>query len=448
MKTPLWPAALVLLTACSPDARCGLHACDIRATDCQQTAAAAAACLLGQPPQQIPIALVTRSQYIAGEIAAAHAGDVAREQRRLDALVLLDLADGGVTPEQAATSLSDRVAAFYDPAVKKITIVTDDNSDTPLDGATNMSLLVHESTHALQDARGRLAYPPPDGDRSYDRAMAQAALIEGEASLTESLTTLALFEHDVAKVPWEPVFTRLHALGTRIAAAAPVPIDLAYSYFAYPFGLSTMYRGYAALGPAGLDAIWASPPVSTRQILLDPGAPELGSPLVEDLGPESVPELPAEFAFVDGDRTGAFVFQLFVLRAEQHSRVPLPAGSRALALAANLRGDYLSLWNRANARPAAVAIWRLRFSSTEQATLAWEHLDRVQRWTASARPALWSPRQQDRDVILTAPAADLLAATATWKAPPPPPAPPAASASAAPRAATICPRPLAAPFTN
>jgi hypothetical protein len=413
---------LLGLPACAPDARCGLRACDIRKSDCQQSAAAAAACLLGRPPQVIPIETVRRSQYVSGELAGTQTGDSVREQRRLDALILLDLADPGSTPQTATASLSGRVAAYYSPRDKKITVITDDGDDSPLDGASNMSLLVHESTHALQDAAGRLAYPPADGDRSYDRDMAQGALIEGEASLTESLTTLALFEHDVADVPWQRLFDRFDDLVSRVAAASPVPVDLAYSYFAYPFGLATTYRAYAAQGTAGLDGLWATPPVSARQIILGPDAPELANgPVVEDLGPASVPDLPAEFEFVDGDRTGAFVFRLFVMRAERHSGMALPRGSQARAMAANLRGDYLSLFNRG-------AAWRLRFATNEYATLVAAYLNQfspLYRGSPANGPS-WQIFRNGRDVVVAA----LPFMPDNWKAPPvPTPVPATAGAS-------------------
>lgn len=427
-------AALASWLACSADP-CGLRACDIRDGDCQRSAATAAACLLDQPPQQIPVALMTRSQYVQEQLAGSNAGDVVREQRRLDALALMDLADPGVTPQTAATALSGRVAAFYSPGDKRITIVTEDGDDGPLDGAWNTSLLVHESTHALQDAAGRLAFPLGDDDTSYDRLLVRGALVEGEASLVESLATLGLFDHAASDVPWDRLFARLHPLAERIAAASPVPADLAYSYFAYPFGLSTAYRAYATSGTAGLAGLWSSPPLSTRQILLPPGAPELAAPVVEDLGPEAVPALPSEFAFLDGARMGAFVFKLFLLRPQLRSG-QAPGSASTDALVAKLRGDYLALFWRGD---HPVATWRLRFADRAMALQAANHLGQAARH--------WSMVTIDRDLILYAPSGSVntppggedlakLLATATWKTPPPP----AALSRTARFAATIaCP---------
>jgi hypothetical protein len=447
-------ALLVVLgtLSCAPDTRCGIKACDIRKSDCQQSASTSAACLLGHPPQQIPVETVTRSQYVSGEVAGTQTGDVARQQRRLDAMMTLDLADPTATPQTATSSLSGRVAAFYNPPTKKITIVTDDGDDTPLDGAWNMSLLVHESTHALQDAAGRLAYPPPDGDRSYDRDMAQGALIEGEASLTETLTTLALFERDVGDVPWERLFARFDDLVSRIAAAAPVPVDLAYSYFAYPFGLMTTYRAYAAQGTAGLDQLWMTPPVSARQIILGPGAPQLASgPVVEDLGPDAVPALPVVFEFVDGDRTGAFVFRLFVMRAERHSLKVASDASLARVLAANLRGDYLSLFvhhDRSGDHPAAA--WRLRFATVDDAERAVAYLNQLapavdgRNAGGPSRGPSWHAYQIDRDVVVASAAIPDPTVLISWKAAPAPPVVPAAAGAVRP---VICPHaPAGAPL--
>jgi hypothetical protein len=447
METVVRRLALLLLLApaCAPDARCGLRACDIRTSACQQSAASAAACLLGQQPQNIPIETVSRSHYVAGEISGSATGDLAAEQHRLDALMLIDLADPGVTPQSATASLSGRVAAYYSPAAKKITVITDDGDNTPLDGAWNVTLLVHESTHALQDAAGRLAYPPGDEDRSYDRGMALDALIEGEASLTETLARLALFEHDVADVPWQRLFTQFDDLVSRIAAAAPVPIDLAFSYFAYPYGLTATYRAYAADGTAGLDRLWATPPISARAVILGPDAPELAAgPVVEDLGPDSVPKDTGGLIYLDGDRTGAFVFRLFVMRAERNAGVAL-ANSRARALGADLSGDYLSLFTGGPSSTSSAVSWRLRFSTSEAADRAEAHLTALRpRVVRPGSPVQWSVLRKDRDVVIFTPKLADGITTTTWSAPPAPVITPAVpSAPGTPERRVICLPPAA-----
>jgi hypothetical protein len=430
------PALVVLafsaLAACQPDARCGLRACDIREANCQKMASAAAACLTGQPAREIPVVLLARRQLIADTVAETNQADQTRERLRLQALAHLALADDDVSPVEAATALSDRLGAFYDSRTKRITIITDD--DRPLDGAWYTSLLVHELTHALQDAAGRLAFPFGDGDTSYDRLIARGALVEGEASLAETLTTLELFEYPEALVPWDALFARLRTLSARAAAASAVPADLAYSYFAYPFGLALVYPPYAAQRTAGVAGLWAMPPRSSRTIMLPQSAPELEPPVVEELGPDSVPDLTAAAAFLEGDRMGAFVFKVALLRAERNARAQT---SRADELARHLRGDYLSLWwwpgpDNNSATATSAAFWRLRFSNEATANQTAAYLHTL--IAADPKQPKRSALPIGRDVILSGFATLPEPLPTTWKAPPAPmPTMPAAGAFLCPR---------------
>jgi hypothetical protein len=427
----LWPLLPLVLLGCqADDGACGLHACDVRQAACQAMASQAAACLLGQPPREIPVALLPRTRLVADAVDEANQGDVPAQQRRLDALALLFLADRGVTPQELAQARSARVGAFYDLETKGITIVTD--GDRALDTVFDVSVLVHEFTHALQDAAGRLPFPLADGDTSYDRFQARGVLVEGEASLTESLATLTLYDRSPGKVPWTTLLPALQSLSERYAAAAPVPLDLAYSYFAYPFGLSTMYRAYAAAGTAGLDRLWAEPPLSARQVMyqLATTAPNAGldGPIVEDLADQAVPVLAADMAYLEGDRQGAFVFKLALLRAEQRLRLgPLSGASEQLV--AGLRGDFFTYAGKVD-NQGALVVWRLRFATPELASLAAFHLPRLSsRWTVSPLGG--------RDLVLAAQTSGspvfFTAEVGAWQAPPP------VMPRFAPPGAAVCP---------
>ncbi len=386
MKRELLAASLVAasLVACrADDGACGLHACDIRTPACQTMAAQAAACLLGQPARDIPVSLVSRTQLTADAVDEVSQSDVAAQQRRLDALALLYLADADVTPFDSARARSARVGAFYDGTTKGITIVTD--GDRTLDGVFDVSVLVHEFTHALQDVEGRLAFPLADGDDSYDRFMARGALVEGEASLTESLATLILYNQARESVPWTPLFTRLHRLSALLGANTSVPLDLAYSYFSYPYGLSTLYRAYDLGGTLGVEGLWAAPPTSAREVMAGSLAPQLA--------PREMPVfagLPDGYKLVEQDRLGAFVFRLFLIRCAAFARAPLER-AEADELAANLTGDAFTYATSPGLTP--LLIWRLRFATAAQANFASTYF--------SPLSPNWRVEQAERDVVIT-----------------------------------------------
>ncbi len=403
----------LVFMACSPDPPCGLQACDIREPSCQQSASRAAACFLGEEPQEIPVTLLSRSQLVVQAATGGSPAEIAFEKKRFAALALLDLADPDVTPNQAAATLAARIGAFYDSRTRAITIITEDGDSGPMDGAWNMSLLVHEFTHALQDRAGHLAFPYRDNDTSYDRLMARGALVEGEASYTETRAMLGLFHRDTTDVAWPALFTRVHDLALRATAAAPVPADFAYSYFSYPFGLSTVIGAYQAGGLPAIQDLWNRPPTSARQVLLGASAPELAEgPLVEDLGVDSSPELQAPHAFVAGDRQGAFVWQLFIRRNQRRFLSAVSGRGELRALAARLTGDYLSLFESAT---APLAIWRLRFTDEASAIAAHRVLIELESSGVS-----WRSRRVARDLIIVGHGGSEDPTTAVaWRAPPP-----------------------------
>jgi hypothetical protein len=185
--------------------------------------------------------------------------------------------------------------------------------------------------------------------------------------------------------------------------------------------------------------------VSARQIILGPDAPELASgPVVEDLGPDSTPDLAPTFAFIDGDRTGAFVFRLFVMRAERRSQKVAAGASLARALAANLRGDYLSLFSEANSSQAT-ATWRLRFATQEYAAQTASYLNLLAPvpLDTPANGPLWHAFQIGRDVVVAAFPLTSAVLAGAWKAPPVPAVVPATAGAIRP---VICPHPAGAPL--
>ncbi|HEY0706346.1 MAG TPA: hypothetical protein VGG33_06095 [Polyangia bacterium] len=363
--------AFATLTAACTGPLCDLTACDIRQTSCQQQLARATACLLDQPPLDIPVTTITRSQLRASMVSEVERTDLVREQLRLQGLGFLNLANPAITPQEAARFQADFIGAFYDRRNKGITVVVEDGNqagtqaDRPLDGPY-VPLLVHEFTHAIQDHLGRLDFPRADGDGSYDRFFARGALVEGEASLNESRAALALTNHDPYHVVWQPVLDRLQTEGATWVATSPVPVDFAYSGFVYPFGLEVMRDVFRDHRSLGLTDVWEHPPTTARQVQQWP-APQ---PSAEDLGADAIPVVARPNTLIETDRMGAFVFLNYLMRLPPRFADPFRAPPRPrrelMDLAEQLQGDQLSLFRlESPTGPLAFAVWRLRFATPE-----------------------------------------------------------------------------------
>ena len=103
---------------------------------------------------------------------------LARELRGDEAaLRLLGLIEPGADIEAIASDFTALAAAFYDPAAKRLFVVSD---AVPAGPALVEFVLARELTHALEDQRFGL--PDPNEASSDERALAESALVEGTAS--------------------------------------------------------------------------------------------------------------------------------------------------------------------------------------------------------------------------------------------------------------------------
>lgn len=336
---------------------CGLTACDVRTPDCQARAAAAAGCLRGLPAPDVPVAVVSRDQYRQQRLSDAMSPDqmqaaVLWEQ----ALSLLGLAPADPTISGPVTASADAVGAFYSPEDKAITLIDDGHG---FDWYGGVVLLVHEFTHALQDvALGEFSAPPAAEDR--DSARVVSAVFEGEATLVQDRAQVGLFGDAPDDVDWDTIFSNWKGRARKQAASSLYPVDLEWSYFDYPFGTPFVHDAQTAGGWAGVDALHAAFPRSTRQIMAGFGAtPPAGFPSWdEDLATDAVPVLPPSFIFSDADRMGAWVVDQLAAR--------LAPGSSPAALSSGLRGDLLAIF-REQTTGGMLVSWRLRFDDPAQA---------------------------------------------------------------------------------
>jgi hypothetical protein len=230
--------------------------------------------------------------------------------------------------------------------------------DGPLEGWTYASLMVHEYMHAVQDARFDLAALSDRFVTDSDSSLAFGAITEGEASYVEDLASAGFFGLGAADVPWPDILTGWQSDARAHARRSPYPVTLAWSHFRYPFGTGYVKGAIDAAGWPGVDALYAAPPGSTREVIAGFGAPEPDAgPWVEDLGADAVPVVSAPLMYFDSDRMGAWIFHTFMHR--------LGLGSLGEAYAPHLRGDRLSIIGRSDSSET-IAVWRLRFATVPE----------------------------------------------------------------------------------
>ncbi|MGH7820241.1 MAG: hypothetical protein ACREQ9_10740 [Candidatus Binatia bacterium] len=167
-----------------------------------------------------------------------------------------------------------QVAGFYDPRARKLFLVHPAETSggwllkllevVLRRDLVGEMLLAHELTHALQDQHfgivGRL-----DDAEDEDRAVAAGAVVEGDA-------TLAGFAYVFGGLPDSSLFAlveRLQGIPVEIASALPeTPAVLRDALiFRYTQGARFVAWAYLHGGWSAVDALLASPPTSSEQVL-------------------------------------------------------------------------------------------------------------------------------------------------------------------------------------
>jgi hypothetical protein len=304
-----------------------------------------------------------------------------------------------------------------------------------------VTLLVHESVHALQDQSvGLEAFRDRVGANDLDRLLASKAVTEGEATLLEDLAALGLFGTSAAEANWAEVFGRWKAWARQLAAESRMPVYMAWGHFPYPFGGAYVNAVHRRGGLDGVTALYQQPPVNTAQVLAGLGADSGGGPWSDDLGAVAVPMFPAPYVHVDGDRLGGWVLDVFLdrfaLRFGSLQTTATPGPISLLGLGRDLRADRFSIF-RNTITGAIAACWRLRFASAVTALALAQGLKR----------GGWNTAAIDRDLVVlggtTGVEHPVVATELTFgPVPTPPMMPMPMGMQPGPRGAHICPRRL------
>ena len=172
----------------------------------------------------------------------------------------LQLLPAGMTLEKAYLDLlTSQVAGLYDDDTKHMYVVTKTGAIGPLEEIT----YAHEYTHALQDQAFGLRKLVGDDRDQGDRSLARSALIEGDATLLMSLWA----QQQLTAAELAEVASTSDPAGTAALQSAPAILRESL-LFPYTSGLTVALGGFQSGGGfGGVDALFATPPDSTEQVL-------------------------------------------------------------------------------------------------------------------------------------------------------------------------------------
>jgi hypothetical protein len=213
----------------------------------------------------------------------------------LEALARLGMipSDDASTYPKLLDFYSGQVLGFYEPEHDDMVLVTGAGVDVREDP----TVWAHELEHAAQEHRFHLPTRLLAMSANGDRQRAASAVAEGDAMLVMLLV----------KVPpagEETALRRAESMETIDASRVPVPPGVPRYFvqdllFPYTAGLAAVVRAYRAGGWKAVDALLATPPASTAE-LLHPEFPRPGPPL----GDEVLPGVPSGYGEVLTDTLG------------------------------------------------------------------------------------------------------------------------------------------------
>jgi hypothetical protein len=185
----------------------------------------------------------------------------AAEQRERALLRALDMDAGDIDLRAAQIDgMVKNILGFYDHTTRQLVVVT----DRAQMGVRDRVTYAHEFTHSLQDQHYGLEQLFARGEGNADYANAIRALVEGDATLTMGLYSLAhLTPMDRANYQLEEI----QGLDLSGGPMAGGPLVESAAYFPYREGAAFVATLYRNGGWKAVDAAFRTPPRSSEQVL-------------------------------------------------------------------------------------------------------------------------------------------------------------------------------------
>jgi hypothetical protein len=345
------------------------RSCDILTADCQSELFGLAACMQGDgdpgaapPVRQLDeasaIALIQEASGAMGmtdgvDAMSDTAFDEAAFRAEVRGLELIGLLDTGMieTPDDVIEANVEDVLAYYLVPTQEVVII---DRGEPVDDLDANGVLAHEFVHALQDRRHDLGSFGVEIELDTDGYLARSSLIEGEATLYQYMLYFAYSGNDVRNVNFGAFFAELTDFGMALTLEAGSPALTADSIFPYTFGARFAGQHWVAGGSAAVDALYATPPRSSWEVLV-------GDPATEVARFAQAPASLDGYVEVSDDVAGAWVAVAMLAGLPGASDV----ASELTDLASRWRGDRLWIYDSPDAGVAT--LWAIEWSSADAA---------------------------------------------------------------------------------
>ena len=290
----------------------------------------------------IPMGVMNRQQILE-RIKQRLAQDYTDEEIKNDSAILqrLGLLPVGTNYKTALLKLlTDQIAGFYDPHVRRLNIA----DWLPL--AMQTPALIHEICHALQDQAFNLKRFVKPLKTNSDRHLARLALVEGDCTAVMIEYFLAASGRNLSQLSSvvKEVAKRIIGSHSSPAFKAAPPFLRKTLTFPYIQGLAFVQHARNKRGWTAVNRCFYRPPQSTEQILHHDKWRKGEAPIRISPGP--IPSL-ADYRLIKTDTLGEF--QLLLLLAES-----LPK-AKAEDAASGWGGDRMAAYRHPD-RPKALPL--------------------------------------------------------------------------------------------
>jgi hypothetical protein len=344
-------ATILLLAACSPTAPTGAPTFSFTASTQPSVPSSPAATPSGSevPTAQVYGEIRSEVEAIRGLQPTADVDPVTIDETQLktnleaefdkenrpedlkfseDTLILLGLLPAGSSIRAMTLDFQgSNVAGYYSPDAKQLFVVSRSGGI----GAAEKVTYAHEFTHQLQDQHFDLSKLAVDATNQSDRALAQLALVEGDATSVQTTWTIQnLTPEELGELlgaSFDP---------DAIAALQRAPAYLREtSMFPYTNGLNLVTALTSAGGYDHVDAAFRTPPDSTEQVLHPEKFIQREPPVMVTLPSALAKTMGAGWTEAGQDTLGELIIKLWLTQ----NGVP----ADALTAAAGWGGDRLVL---------------------------------------------------------------------------------------------------------
>jgi hypothetical protein len=252
-------------------------------------------------------------------------------------LIALGLLPAGSSIRKLTLDLqAGQVAGYYSPDRNELFVVSRSGRLGPAEEVT----YAHEFTHQLQDQHFDLGKLGLDAANQSDRALAQLALIEGDAVSVQTAWTAANL---TAQELGELFAASLDPKAIEALRSAPAYLRETV-LFPYQDGLNFVNRLIASGGYDAVDAAFANPPTSTEQILHPTTSSRRDTPIEVELPGDLAKTMGAGWSEIEQDTLGELILRIWLAQ----NGVPTTI---AVAAAAGWGGDRLALLRGPSGEP-------------------------------------------------------------------------------------------------